>query len=224
MEKQPCRIAIVGSYNPARAQELQLKNVEIASKAAEDIGRTLAKKGYNIIVYSDYKYLFEVDVIRGYTKVVEDKPGCIEVRYPTSSPEPKYAEQKPEDPRFLFLPDVNTNWEISFYRSIAEIDGMILMGGGPSTLIAGIVALGHKKPIVVCAGFGGQARKVWEALISQTGPDLRDKMLRMSAEGWTENSAERLISLMDLQIQKRDQEEIAQHDACLLYTSDAADE
>ena len=37
--------------------------------------------------------------------------------------------------------DASSDWEVSFYRSLSKVDGLLVLGGGPSTLIAGQIAL-----------------------------------------------------------------------------------
>src|SRR5437660_1386708 len=76
-------IAIVGSYDPERTDELALKNTGLAPEAAKELGRELARQGCHIVVYATYPFLMEVDVVRGYFEIKKDKPekGCIQVRY-----------------------------------------------------------------------------------------------------------------------------------------------
>lgn len=64
-------------------------------------------------------------------------------------------------PLFHFIQDTHSEWEIFFYRSLRNADGVILLGGGTSTLIAGLVAMGFGKSIVACETFGGYASKIW---------------------------------------------------------------
>lgn len=206
MSARPYRIAIVGSYDPKRVDEIKLRNHELAPQAGEQLGQALAKKGFQIIVYGSYPYLLDVDVVRGYTSVVESEPDCIHVYFSQHVGQPKFGDLSSEDPRFRFQADRNENWEVSFYQSIADIDGMLLLGGGPSALIAGIVALSHKKPIVVCADFGGEARKVWNALSNKNALATDDEIARMG-NAWTSTSADRMIAILENQIRRAEAEE-----------------
>jgi hypothetical protein len=197
------RIAIVGSYNPARAEELQLKKWELAPQAGKQLGQELAKKNFHIIVYESYPYLLDIDVVLGYTEQMDKATAnCIEVRYAEKIEQPAFIENQNDDVRFYFQPDSNENWEISFYQSIRDIDGMLLLGGGPSALIAGIVAISHRKAVVVCADFGGLARKVWGALRNTDVLANEEEIARM-ANPWTANSAERMIAILEAQIKRK---------------------
>lgn len=205
MNSKPYRIAIVGSYNPARVDDLKLRNHELAPQAGEQLGQALAKRGFHVIVYGSYPYLLDGDVVRGYTSVVESEPDCIHVYFSQHAGQPRFGDLPSEDPRFRFQADRNENWEISFYQSIADIDGMLLLGGGSSALIAGIVALSHKKPIAVCADFGGEARKVWNALSTKNSPATDDEVSQMG-NAWTSTSADRMVAILENQIKRLEAE------------------
>jgi len=199
----PFRIAIVGSCAPERADELKLKNVELSQQAGEDLGQALAHQGFNITVYaSDNPYYLEVSVVRGYLKVDAAGPNTIQVMYSDKSVQPRFEQQKPSDERFMYLPDADMNWETSFYRSIAEVDGILLLGGGNSTLIAGLVAMSHKKPILAVGAFGGAALKVREVLISQDYPLEGNELAQMATMLWSSERAEMLIDLLKKQIDR----------------------
>jgi len=82
------------------------------------------------------------------------------------------------------------------------VSGVILIGGGPSTHNAGLVALGSRLPIVPIATFGGDARTVWEALDS--GEDLPTRAdQQLFARDWRPDSAERLVQSLAGQIERR---------------------
>ncbi len=193
------RIAVIGSFDPAREKELGLKNLGRASEAGEDIGRELAKQGFQIVAYSSMPHQLEVDVVRGYVSKAEKEPGTIQVMYSQRQPEPSFTPDQASDERFELLPDFNPDWESSFYQSLATVDGVIILGGGPSALIAGLVAIGHKKPVVACAGFGGSGEKVWRALREQRYPLERNEFASMAAGAWSPEVAARLVSLLTRQ-------------------------
>ena len=162
------RIAIIGSCDPNRAEELELnpKTLNDAKQAGEDIGFALAENGYTIDVYSSDEHMFEVDVVRGFAKSSKAQPKSIRVFFSTNQEPPTFAEQAEHFDLFDPEPERATmdEWEVSFYSSIAKVDGVILLGGGSSTLIAGLVALGHQKPVLTLGMFGGAAFKVWKVL------------------------------------------------------------
>src|SRR6185437_4380917 len=158
-------IAIVGSVHQSREVEfanraIPLKNIPLAKTAAENLGKALAQKGCRILVYSSDAAFIEPDIVRGYVESKEAQPESIEVLYPMNQ-RPAFPEEKDPKGLFHFTQDTHSEWEISFYRSLRDVDGVILMGGGTSTLIAGLVAMSFGKSIVACETFGGYASKIW---------------------------------------------------------------
>ena len=139
-------IAIVGSYNPDRKEELGLRNLDQAAQASEDLGRELAKQGYRIVVYTGNTHSMEIDLVRGYLSQKDVAPGSIQVLFAQQNPQPQFIEEAGNEDKFDFRPDVNADWEFSFYQSLAKVDGMLILGGGPSALIAGLVIIGGGQP------------------------------------------------------------------------------
>jgi hypothetical protein len=194
------RIAIVGSYDPKREKELGLQNLADTNKAGEDLGRELAKQGFHIVVYSSDPHSLEVDVVRGYLTKPDKDAASIQVLfshvYARQHGQPNFDPNQASDVRFEFLPDMSPDWESSFYRSLATVDGVIIMGGGPSALIAGIVAISHQKPVVACATFGGSGEKVLVALREQAYPLEKLEFASMAATQWSPELGARLVSLL----------------------------
>lgn len=201
-------IAIVGSYDPARETELKLKNLPLAAAAGVELGRELARHGCHIAVYASYPYLLEVDAVKGYVeekkaKLVEEQKtnpeaelekDCIQVHFSLQYARPSFAEDDGGD-MFNFMPDNNPQWEVSFYRSLREVDGVIMLGGGPSSMIAGVVALGFGKPIVTVASFGGYAEKMWGVLPEQQKVQTSQEF-HLMADPWRPQSAKRYIEML----------------------------
>lgn len=195
MAKNPL-IAIVGSVHPARTAELSLQNVEAAAQAAEDLGRELAKAGCRIVVYSSHPEYLEHDVVRGYLDSGEGKPRSIQVRYPLSDPQPDFPDQAANKRLFDWRPSQSREWEVAFYRSLEGVDGLVLMGGGSSTLISGLVAMGHRIPIIALAAFGGAATKVWQSLSVERDLATREEIALMARPNWTDDSASELVAAL----------------------------
>ena len=197
------QIAIVGSYNPTRADELSLKNINLATEAGVELGRELARQGCQVVVYASYPYLLEVDVVTGYVEVKKAKPepGCIQVHYSVKYDQPSFPDEAANRGMFTFKPDTNPEWEVSFYRSLREVDGLLMLGGGPSSMIAGVVAMGYSKPIVTVATFGGYTAKVWELLPVQQKL-LTPEEIFLMAEQWRPESAKRYVEIL---IRQREQ-------------------
>lgn len=194
-------IAIIGSYDPRREQELELKNLPLAPKAAEFLGQALAASGFHIVVYASYPYMLEIDIVKGFCSVKSVVPDSIHVYYSQKNGRPTFQEENTNPELFKFYPDLREDWEISFYHSLSTVDGVLILGGGQSTLIGGLVAIGHKKPIIACAGFGGSGLKVWDAIPAQEYMlDSEDKFM-MAEQRWSAQLAEKLIKLLQKQIE-----------------------
>ena len=85
-------------------------------------------------------------MVRGYVGSGQAAPGSIEVRFPDGAEAATFPEYETHAAAFRFQPDISRDWEVSFYRSLNDVDGLILLGGGRSTLIGGLVALGLGVP------------------------------------------------------------------------------
>ena len=114
----------------------------------------------------------EGDVVRGFLlKASKSHKKSVVVHYPTGQvgPEgfPEYAKDKEMFEPHQYATD---SWENAFYRSLSDADGVILLGGGYSTLITGLVALAYRVPLVTLSRYGGSAQAVWTAI--KRGQDL----------------------------------------------------
>jgi hypothetical protein len=154
-------IAIVGN----------VKGDPAAPGAAEALGRELSKAGFRILVYSSGTDFLEGRIVRGYVSTRLATRRSIQVRYSLHAPEPlEFPEQVTNSELFDWRPDNRPDWEMSFFQSLGEVDGILLMGGGATTLIAGVVAMGHGIAVLALPGFGGSVSRVWDAL--RPGRDL----------------------------------------------------
>src|SRR5215470_11988655 len=187
-------IAIVGNTKAASA-------VFDAAAAAEALGAALAKAGFRILVYSSGPGFLESPIVKGYAASAEAREKSIQVRYPLDGTPPQFPEQEKQGRLFDPRPDHIQNWETSFYLSLTEVDGIILAGGGDSTLIAGMVALGHRLAVVTLPTFGGKATDVWKALTP--GRDLVSVEERAEmAAPWSNGMAERCVAMLSDQLQR----------------------
>ena len=186
-------IAVVGNVTTAPEAE----------QAAEDLGRELARAGFRILVYSSKPGFVERPVVRGFLASQVATPLSIEVRYPLRGQKPDFPDQDQHGDIFDFRPDHSPDWEISFYRSLNEVDGLLAIGGGVSTMIAGLVALGHRSAILTLASFGGEAAKVWQSL--RPGHDLpsADEVSLMARPNWTPGRAVECVKALTDQLGRR---------------------
>lgn len=126
------------------------------------------------MVYSLEPGFIEADVVRGFIRsghVKAKKKASVRVILPVGHPRPTLpAEYADQESAFDIKIDSNPAWEISYYRSLASIDGVVLIGGGRSTLITGVLALTYRIPLVALAAYGGNAGACWRSLVA--GRDL----------------------------------------------------
>lgn len=133
------------------------------------------------------------------------------VRYPlTDAAAAQFleAEQRPE--LFDFKADTSQHWEASFYRSLREADGIILIGGGTSVMVTGHLALGFRIPLLTLATCGGAARAVWEAIIPDRDLPSEAERDLMAAPGWSAASAACCVNALRDQAARRSQDLVEQ--------------
>jgi hypothetical protein len=142
-------------------------------------------------------------VVRGYVGSGQAAPGSIEVRFPDGSEAATFPEYETYAAAFRFQPDTSRDWEVSFYRSLNDADGLLLLGGGRSTLIGGMVALGLGLPTVAVATFGGNARKVWSLLGQESELLAEGDHAAMAPPSWEDTSARRMVASLLAQRQRQ---------------------
>jgi hypothetical protein len=192
-----------GAETPIIAIVGNTKTSDQASAAAEVLGRELAKAGFRILVYSSDPDFLECHVVRGYVATRTAVRCSIQVRYPLHSVKPAFAEQSTNSELFDWRPDHAPDWEMSFYRSIGEVQGVILLGGGPSTMIAGAVARGHQLAIIALPGFGGKSEQVWQNL--RPGQDLAsgDEISLMARPEWSDQMGVECVKALADQLSRK---------------------
>jgi hypothetical protein len=194
-------IAIVGSADPARKDyDPPIRYVEHVAEAAQQLGSELAKAGYRILVYSSADKYIEKDVVAGYVASGKAKPESIQIRYPQvvdpKGPTP-FPEQSTHDSLFERHQDTHPNWVVSFYSSLREVDGILLLGGANSALITGLVAHLYRIPLVSISTFGGSAQTVWALSIRKLATDGERNL--MGLPDWNQNLAPKLITILAAQ-------------------------
>jgi len=200
-------IAIVGSADESRQQELGIKKVEMAQQVAKDLGSSLAEANCRLLVYSTKPGFIEHFTILGFIESSQGRPKSIQIRYPLAIEQPSLTNESGNEQLFDWRPDRSKDWEVSFYLSLQEVDGIIFIGGGQSTFISGLVAIGYRKPILALASFGGAAEKVWEALsIERDLVEHRDVTF-MASPNWMSTSAKEAVQVLLTQRQRLQEEE-----------------
>jgi hypothetical protein len=186
-------IAVAGGLDAARQYDPPLRDLKVAHQACEQLGRELALQGCDIVVYSSEASFIEADIVRGYVASGKAQPGSIHVRSPLGAPGAQFEEAKQHRELFDARADASPDWEVSYYRSLVETQGILLLGGGRSTLATGLIALAFDIPVVAVAPFGGSAEKVWAALDRVRNEAVLDDVSAM-AEPWHDGSSARLVA------------------------------
>jgi hypothetical protein len=162
-------VAIVGGFfewGKSRPDDF-----EKAKAFARTIGGELAKANTGLVVYYSHNESLEPYVVSGYVKATPrgEGAGSIKVRFAQSQRgEVKFVEQDTRNELFDFKLFAGDEWEAPFYRSLVEIDGdvqgVLLMAGGRSSLIAGQIAVARSLPVLAIDNFGGAAGIIWTEL------------------------------------------------------------
>ena len=176
---------------------------DVAKQAGYEVGRELAKLGCRLLVYSSLPQFIECNVVAGYlTSGVKLEDRSIEVRYPPEF-HALFTGEKDGDPIFVRT-QLAGDWEALLYPSFAELDGLIVIGGGPTAKRAGFLAMGSQTPFLLFAGLGGAAKEVWNYL-PMGGTRLvtsDDRNLMASAE-WHSESAARFTECLFEQMKRK---------------------
>jgi hypothetical protein len=189
-------IAVVGDATKSRDPAL-------ARKAAGELGAELAKKACRILVFSSSQAFVEWEVVQGYLRSNSKKEArSIEVRYPPEL-DGRFPGEQPDDPLFVRTQQ-GGDWEASIYPSFANLDGLVLIGGGYTTKVAGLLALGSRTPLITLGGLGGAAHEVWTYLKGDRNSTATDDDLNlMATQIWHENSATRFVDALLSQRQRK---------------------
>lgn len=200
MAKRP--IAIIGSVDQTRTDyDPILRNTAEASGAARALGKELARAKHRVLVFSSDSSFVEADVVAGYVASGEALPKSIVILYPRDrdpNVHGEFPEQRTHPEIFYPKTDPHPRWEASYYQSLPDVKGILLIGGGRATLIMGLMALAHRMPVVALSCFGGNAEEIWAMLTKKPwiDPEDRDEMGRTN---WTETMAVKLVKSFDKQ-------------------------
>jgi hypothetical protein len=158
-------IAVIGSADPARSYDPPLKSPELACDAARELGKQLADQSCRIVVYSSAEGFIEREVAAGYVESAKAAARSVEIRG-RSLQAHDFPGMRLHPDLFWIVPEVAGDWEVGYYRSLHTVDGILLLGGGRSTFIAGLIGLSRGVAVAPLSGFGGAGQKVWERLSS----------------------------------------------------------
>ncbi|MEV1012779.1 hypothetical protein AB0I89_20315 [Micromonospora sp. NPDC049801] len=200
-------VAIAGSAQVNRSYSPAVRDPEAAPAAAAELGAELARQGCGIVVYSSDPDYLERDVVRGYVGSGRATPGSILVRGRYQQDvDFEEAQRYPE--LFAVVPESTDDWEVSFYRSLLTADALLLVGGGRSTFIAGLIGLSRRIPVAAVAAFGGGAEKVWQRLNNERGVASEEEVALL-ARPWQSAAAGPIVTALRAQVRRRAEEERA---------------
>jgi hypothetical protein len=210
-------VAVVGSAVAGRTYDPPVHDVDAALAAAEEIGRELANQGCRLVVFSSKVDFIESAVVCGFAASDSAKPKSIEVRSPLKSAHPGFPQMQPKPDLFDVRPDPTTDWEVSFYRSLLSVDAVVLIGGGRSTFIAGLIGLSRRIAIAPIATFGGAAEKAWKR-VREEDSLATEEDLTPAASGWGAGSAEAVVKSLLNQHRRRLVEDEQRRDEARVVT------
>ena len=206
----PAKIAIIGSADPTRNVTTENPNpefpykppvdTELARRMAKAIGGEIARQGCRLLVYDSDNKFIEGEAVSGFVEAAAGKTGSIVVRQPQTQAPTLFPEEQDAKHRALFdrRVDASEHWEVSFYRSIADdADGVILIGGANSVLIAGQVAIGARVPLVALEKSGGSASSVWKSIRPDVDLATSEEHSRMALDLTPEAVTRWVTALLD---------------------------
>lgn len=188
-------VALIGSVPPALPNGA---GGYTAAQAAEEIGAALAAAGFDLVVYSSAAAFLEHCAVTGYLSGSAVRPRSVKVRPPFDNPHLDFAELAQCPEAFDIRYEPGADWEVSFYRSLSEIQGMVMIGGGRTTLVTAMVGLAFEIPLAPVATFGGHARRAWETL-GRVRNQATDEEISALGASWGSGSAERVVEILQSQ-------------------------
>ena len=193
-------IAVVGSIDQERDYDPPLKEPKEGKETAQTLGAALAERGYRLIVYTAATGFLEEYAVRGFIESGKATRKSIVAVFPYRN-ETTFAEYQGNEALFDFRRDRSSHWEVSYYRSLRDVQGVVLIGGGRSTFITGLIAVAHRIPLVAVQYYGGQAAEVWKAL--EPGKDLpTQEAINDMAKRGTRETLDKWIDSLEAQRKK----------------------
>lgn len=203
------RFSIIGSAEPARNDPNHpfrfdpVVNIDETRAVAKLLGAAIAERGHGLVVY-DARFI-EADVVEGFVSAnpkssAADPP--IIIYQPPEEKLVRFKEEATNGALFTRRADKTGHWEVSFYRSLADSDGVILLGGANSTMVAGQVSMGARIPILALERTGGAASIVWKTIAPGIDLPTVDEHARMAQEPTAAAAAE-WVKALELQRRRR---------------------
>jgi hypothetical protein len=142
-----------------RADQQKTRFVERLKSVAQEFGRQLAVAKSEIAVYTSHVDSMERYVVEGYLEKGGAGDNSIHVLFGGRNAEIDFPRKEEYKHVFDWQGDVHEDWENSFYLSLDRVDGMLILNGAKSTLIAGLFGITQSKPIVALPAQKGALRR-----------------------------------------------------------------
>ncbi|MEU5464274.1 hypothetical protein ACH4KU_23385 [Streptomyces althioticus] len=146
-------------------------------------------------VFSSKPKYAEADVVHGYAEgCTADDPGTV-AAFPPRHRGVDFLLPEGSHVTVDVVRDTSGEWEVGYYRTLLKCDGVLLIGGGQSTRVAGIIALSQGIPVLPVAAFGGGASQVWVNL-DKVRNDTDDADIALLGGDWSADAAPRLVACL----------------------------
>ncbi|MCW2932569.1 MAG: hypothetical protein JWM19_3531 [Actinomycetia bacterium] len=196
------RIAVVGSLDTNRTYDPPLRDTALTKQACEQLGQELGAQGCDPVVYSSDPGFVEAEVVSGYIAAGNVRAGSIQIRSRPGKNDIAFNEAAQAPDVFDLYVDPSPDWEVSYHRSLAEVQGILLIGGGRSTLATGLIAISFGIPIIPIGAFGGSTQKVWGEF-GRRPNDATDGEVIALGERWRDQSAKMFVTCLAEQVNRR---------------------
>jgi hypothetical protein len=193
-------IAVAGSIDPTRRYQPELRgDLDQAEAACRELGGELARVGCDLLLFSSEPNFVESQTAAGYSAA--STTGRIVAR-PARNQDFLLDVSADATVSVKIVRDTSDEWEVSFYRSLLDADAVVLVGGGRTTRIAGILAIAQGMPLLPLATFGGGASQVWVNL-DHDRQGLTDEDIALLGAPWSSDSARLLTVYVLRQVERR---------------------
>jgi hypothetical protein len=196
-------VAIIGSLDRTRQYDPPLRGItEQADRACRELGGELLRTGCDLLLFSSKAQYVEASVAAGYVVAsTPEAPGRIVAR--PALHQDFTLDLPPESGvQVQTMRATSSEWEVAFYRSVLTADAVVLIGGGQSTRVAGIIAIAQGIPLLPVAAFGGGASQVW-VNFDRDRQDVSEDDMALLGAPWSAESAGQLVAFLHHRIESR---------------------
>jgi hypothetical protein len=165
---------------------------------AREVGMALARRGCSIAVYSCSEAYLDKHVVSGFIEGAKVSKGTARIHlwYSTGSCDASFPEclDATTSEFFRHHAQASNDWGAVFFKSMAEVDGVVIIGGSDFAFVAGLWALQVGAPTVPIAHFGGAGRKVWRVISTDSGLSTQEEVSVMGGT-WQASTPTRVAEI-----------------------------